>query len=74
MNIEKQFSFKIKGVKYTPIIRDYGNDCYKLTYTNNNKSISCPLLNPSSNSKELFKITKSTVKEFILISLIRGNL
>lgn len=74
MNIEKQFSFKIKGEKFIPIIRDYGNDCYKLTYIKGNKSISCPLLNPMNNSKELFKITKNTVKEFILFSLIRGNL
>lgn len=74
MNIEKQFSFKIKGEKFIPIIRDYGNDCYKLTYTRGNKSVSCPLINPSSNSKELFKITKSTAKEFILINLNRGNL
>jgi len=74
MNIEKQFSFKIKGVNYIPIIRDYGNDVYKLTYITNNKSISCPLINPSYNSKELFKITKSTVKEFILINLNRDNL
>ena len=43
MNIEKQFSFKIKGVNYIPVIRDYGNDVYKLTYITNNKSISCPL-------------------------------
>lgn len=74
MNIEKQFSFKIKGEKFTPIIRNYGNDCYKLTYIKGNKSVSYPLLNPSGQHQQLFKITKNTVKEFILISLIRGNL
>ena len=74
INLEKQFTFKIKGIKFIPSIKNYGNDTYKVTYTNNNKSTSYPLLKPNSNSKELFLITKKTMKESILIDLIRGNL
>jgi len=38
INLEKQFTFKIKGITFIPNIKNYGNDTYKVTYTNNNKS------------------------------------
>ena len=28
INLEKQFTFKIKGIKFIPSIKNYGNDIY----------------------------------------------
>lgn len=76
-NLEKELKFTIKGIKFIPIISDYGNDVYKITYYNNmleNGRVSYPLIKPNSHSKNILKINHQSMKEDISITLKKRGL
>lgn len=64
---ESYFTIRKNGIVFIPNIKQYGNDdIYKISYTVGNEIVSYPLITPHKYSKEIFKISRCSIKEELL--------
>ena len=64
---ENYFTIRKNGIVFIPTIKQYGNDdIYKISYTVGNEIVSYPLITPHKYSKEIFKISRCSIKEELL--------